>query len=131
MGLFRRGGAKAARTPEATGPIGRKFASDRPLPDSIGILTELLVEEFPAVQPALAQWQAEDDPPAVLSAFLIPGSMQRIAYAGWERGSGCEIHLVRFDYAQLPTPPLVGAWKRRDASLRSVGSVTNWPVEYS
>ena len=90
------------------------------------VVTDHLGGSSEAFQP---RWSGDpnDEPTALAGIGSDGGSAYYVAV--WHRPGGSEIHFITPDYAADPTPPLIGAWKMRDRSLSSVGSVMAFPID--
>jgi hypothetical protein len=112
--------------------MGRKFRSDQSVEVCVETFRELVAEQLAAdVQFFSPQWaDATREAPAALIGATATRSAKDATYlAVWDTGATREMYFVAPDYATRPTPPLVGAWKMRDQSLASVGSVTSFRVQ--
>ncbi|MFE7760917.1 hypothetical protein [Streptomyces sp. NPDC057438] len=107
--------------------IGRKFSSRAGVEESIAHFRSAITQQL-GTEPEFftAEWTGPDPAPVTVIGAVPPGTApaarrQATSYlALWPDGG---MHFVAPDYAVRPTPPLVGMWKMRDASLASTGSV--------
>lgn len=109
--------------------LGRKMRSalapDECLANFTAVVADHLGVRTATFEP---QWTGQSaDMPAVLAGIESQGG--RAYYVAiWRRSNYSEIHFITPDYSANPTPPLIGAWKMRDQSLSSMGSVTAFPI---
>ena len=127
MPLFGRRPAKAQ--PAIGEPIGRKFTSRQPLKQCIDNFRTVITQQEGDVEFFTPEWADNSrEAPAVLIGCRTLSSHKPTYLAVWDTGSAREMYFVAPDYATRSTPPMVGAWKMRDNSLTSVGSVTSFAV---
>jgi hypothetical protein len=107
--------------------IGRKFRSSAGIEASIENFRAAVTQQE-GTKPTFfdVEWSGPAPAPlrviGVVQGRIPPlGSRAGVSYlAIWP---DADMYFVAPDYEQRPTPPLVGMWKTRDASLSSVGSV--------
>ncbi|MFJ3894496.1 hypothetical protein [Streptomyces sp. NPDC090083] len=124
MPLF---GNRRQRHREELSYIGRKFSSQAGVEESIANFRAAITQQLGS-EPEFftAEWTGPDPAPVMVIGAAPGGTAQAVRSATasylalWTDGG---MYFVAPDYAVRPTPPLVGMWKMRDASLTSTGSV--------
>jgi hypothetical protein len=107
--------------------IGRKFSSRAGVDESIANFRAAITQQLgSAPEFFTAEWTGPDPAPVTVVGAAPGGTAPAVRRAAssylalWANGS---MYFVAPDYSVRPTPPLVGMWKMRDASLTSTGSV--------
>jgi hypothetical protein len=139
MSLFSRGKKAELRpTGPAPGttsngpPLGRKLRSALTVQECLENFTEVVTGYLGGPARLLHPNWADTslDAPAVLVAAAPAEGGHRgpVYLAIWDQETVRRMYLVTPDYAAVRTPPMIGAWKMRDSSLTSEGTVTQFRV---
>jgi len=136
MPIFGRRSKASHRSTGDSQPIqlGRRMRSNRTPDECLESFISVIADHF-GTEPVtfFPRWTDESTEAPTLLASATPNAAQAsqppFYVAIWERDGWSEIFFVTPDYARNPTPPIIGAWARRDPSLSSMGTVTYFPVD--